>query len=337
MNIIYTTSFWYGVGHHASFSGYHQLVKHVKAANVVICPQQTIRSNPIVDTLFYTGRSLKIEFTALASNGELIHHLYGEDICLISPFLKKAFGKKILATLHQPPAFFEDRAPFWWKRMLEKIDHIIVLSTAQQAFLSKILGNNQSVSYVPHGVEFDRFRPSSYERKNCLIVGRWLRDFDTARKVIRETERRRIKIKFDIVLPKTTTKNAAKIKDASLFNTCIHYNIDEETLLELYSRSRMFLLPLLDFTASNSLLEAMASRLPIIITDVGGARDYVDEKNGIFARKSDSDAMVEALTYLLEDEGACKTMGRESRAKAYSFSWDKVSQQYVEIYSRWGL
>ena len=91
-------------------------------------------------------------------------------------------------------------------------------------------------------------------------------------------------------------------------------------------------MPLNDFTASNSLLEAMASALPIIITDVGGARDYMDENCGIFVNKSNPNQIVKALEYLSKDENACKTMGKKSREKAYTMSWNKIAPQYTQIY-----
>jgi membrane-associated protease RseP (regulator of RpoE activity) len=72
---------------------------------------------------------------------------------MISPFLKKAFGKKVLATFHQPVDSFVDRIHFWRKKMLDKIDQIIVVSTTQQSILSRFL--KKSVDYIPIGVEFD--------------------------------------------------------------------------------------------------------------------------------------------------------------------------------------
>ena len=76
----------------------------------------------------------------------------------------------------------------------------------------------------------------------------------------------------------------------------------------------------------------LASGLPIIITDVGGARDYIDEKCGIFVRKSDPNGITEAIRYLLEDEDVCKAMGRRSRMKARSLSWRRIARDYEKAY-----
>jgi glycosyltransferase involved in cell wall biosynthesis len=167
------------------------------------------------------------------------------------------------------------------------------------------------------------------------MVGQWLRDFNTALKAMKIVRRKGIKLIFDVVLPSATPRYVVqKVKNSSPQNTYIYYNIPEEALLKLYSNSRMFLMPLLDFTASNSLLEAMASGLPVIISDVGGARDYIDEKCGILVKKSDPNAMAEAITYLSEDEIICKRMGRNSRTKASSLSWNVIAPLYEDILVR---
>jgi glycosyltransferase involved in cell wall biosynthesis len=145
--------------------------------------------------------------------------------------------------------------------------------------------------------------------------------------------RKGIKLIFDIVLPSATPRYVVQmLKDISPSGTNIYYNVSDKTLLKLYSSSCMFLMPLLDFTASNSLLEAMASGLPIIITDIGGARDYVDEKCGIFVRKSDPNAIVKAIEYLSEDEIACRKMGQNCRAKALHLSWNTIAPLYEDLF-----
>jgi glycosyltransferase involved in cell wall biosynthesis len=169
------------------------------------------------------------------------------------------------------------------------------------------------------------------------MVGQWLRDFDTALKAMKIVRRKGTKLIFDVVLPSATPHDVVrKVKNSSPQNTYIYYNIPEGALLKLYSNSRMFLMPLLDFTASNSLLEAMASGLPVIISDVGGARDYVDEKCGIFVEKLNPNAMAEAIAYLSEDEMVCKKMGQSSRIKASSFSWDVIAPLYEDLLVRIG-
>lgn len=359
MEITYITSFWYGVGHHARFSGYQRLVNHIRFPKRVLVRarrNQTARtksslvsgfsykffyrklmnflkSHRFLPTGYYLSENPRLELASLSSGTDVIHHLYGEGSYLLSTFLKRAFDKKICATFHQPPSVFQHGMPIYWREVLNSLDHIFVVSRTQRSFLLKSLGQEHAVSFIPHGVEFDVFHRSSYKKKNCLMVGRWLRDFDLSLEVMKKFERERVKVMFDVVLPKGTPKDImAKMKNAQLSNANIHYDIEDHFLLRLYSQSYMFWMPLTDFTASNALLEALASGLPIIITDVGGARDYVDEKCGILVEKSDSDGVAEAIRYLLQDEDVCKAMGRSSRMKARSLSWKRIARDYEKVY-----
>jgi glycosyltransferase involved in cell wall biosynthesis len=343
--ILFITAFWPKVGHHASFSGYQHLVKYVRApSKLLIRPNKTdsitwtINKVPLlmrrmIKGSFYPITSLSYELKSVFQEIEIIHHLYGEDTVLISPFIKRIFDKKVIATFHQPPKLFKRCMPLYWKKIVQRLDHIIILSRVQQDFLVKVLGDESKVSFIPHGVEFDRFSPSSYRRDNCLMVGQWLRDFNTALEAIKIIRRKGIRLIFDIVLPRATPEHIVwKIRVASPSGTHIHYDISDEALLKLYAESRMFLMPLLDFIASNALLEAMASGLPIVITDVGGVRDYVDEKCGILVKKSDPNAMAEAITYLSEDEEIARKLGQNCRMKASSLSWKVLAPLYEDLF-----
>jgi glycosyltransferase involved in cell wall biosynthesis len=80
-----------------------------------------------------------------------------------------------------------------------------------------------------------------------------------------------------------------------------------------------------------SVLEAMASRLPIIATDVGGVRDLVQE-NGILIEDDDEDALYEAMKLLYGDPEKRKKMGNISRKIAEDFSAQTMTETYCRIY-----
>jgi glycosyltransferase involved in cell wall biosynthesis len=65
---------------------------------------------------------------------------------------------------------------------------------------------------------------------------------------------------------------------------------------------------------SNAILEYMAARLPVVATDVGGAREaVVDGETGFLVESGDAEAMADRLIGLLEDEEKARRFGASGR------------------------
>ncbi len=98
----------------------------------------------------------------------------------------------------------------------------------------------------------------------------------------------------------------------------------------------MMVLPLTDSTANNALLEGIACGLPLVTTDNGGSRDYVDESCACLLPLGDADGMAEAVLKLADDVTLRNAMGASARARALTFSWENVIGQMVELYRELG-
>jgi glycosyltransferase involved in cell wall biosynthesis len=105
-----------------------------------------------------------------------------------------------------------------------------------------------------------------------------------------------------------------------------------EDIAESIPRCHVFVLPSKNEGMSNSLLEAMASGLAIIATDVGGTKELVDSSNGIVVEKENSREIKEGLERLYNDRELVNRMGRESRKKAEVMSWERMGQSYFNLY-----
>lgn len=95
-----------------------------------------------------------------------------------------------------------------------------------------------------------------------------------------------------------------------------------------------FVLPSLGEGISNTILEAMASGLPVIATAVGGNADLVAEgKTGVLVPAADVAALAEALLALAQAPEHAAAMGRAGRARVEAqFSLQAMVSAYGALY-----
>ncbi len=105
---------------------------------------------------------------------------------------------------------------------------------------------------------------------------------------------------------------------------------------ELLRALDLFALPSLAEGISNTILEAMASGLPVVATDVGGNAELVDAgRTGELVPASDPDALAGALALYLERPQRLSIDGRAARARAVeTFSIDGMVSAYTDVYDR---
>lgn len=107
--------------------------------------------------------------------------------------------------------------------------------------------------------------------------------------------------------------------------------LNHDSISDVYKNSDVFVLPSLNEGMSNALLEAMASELPVIVTDTGGTAELVDG-NGFIIEKGSADSIVNALENFMVDRDSIIKMGKRSREIALGLSWANVANKYYTIY-----
>jgi glycosyltransferase involved in cell wall biosynthesis len=84
----------------------------------------------------------------------------------------------------------------------------------------------------------------------------------------------------------------------------------------------------------NAILEAMASGLPILATDIPGVRELLGPRGGILFPVGDVTALVKAIGLLLNDPDLAQSLGHEARARIdqLGLSWPASAARYASIY-----
>ena len=92
-----------------------------------------------------------------------------------------------------------------------------------------------------------------------------------------------------------------------------------------------------DFDNSpNVVLEAMASGLPVVTTDVGGVREFVtDGVGGAVVPPRDAAALAAALEKYLVEPHVARAAGARNRERATAeFSWRTSALRLLDVYHR---
>lgn len=104
---------------------------------------------------------------------------------------------------------------------------------------------------------------------------------------------------------------------------------------ELLDRSDMFLMSSAWEGLPISLLEATASGLPFIATDVGGCREVAELcGNGVIVPPNDPEALSNALAELVDDESRRTSLSEAAVRNAYKLSIEEAVKQHLRLYSR---
>ena len=112
--------------------------------------------------------------------------------------------------------------------------------------------------------------------------------------------------------------------------------VAHEDLLPHYQEADIFVTATSWEGMPNTVLEAMATGLPIVGTQAPGMDQLVtDGRNGYLIQPNDVSTMADRLWRLIDNPYERQRMGVESRKIAErQFSWDHITAQYVEIYKR---
>ena len=328
--------------HHADHSGYDQLVKYIPSNKIAknslfsffdLLPERLLAQIRKSEGEWYNSNALKWELQNiphyLLKKTAVFHFLYGEDTFRYSGYLNLRKSNKIVVTYHNPPPKIDRIISS--KNHLNSIDAVIVVSSQQREYFKPWVDEGK-IHLVHHGIDTEFFHPVNKEcvphRKSCLFVGTHLRDFGTLKQVIHKVNSIKSDIQFTIV-----TEKAAIGENHELKNTRVIEKISEDELLERYRNADVLLLPIIDCTANNTLLEAMACGVSIITNDVGGVRDYVDNRCAHIVEPGNIDVMADRLLTLLDNDDLRQEMSRKAREKSLQFDWKVIAERMKEVYT----
>jgi glycosyltransferase involved in cell wall biosynthesis len=112
-------------------------------------------------------------------------------------------------------------------------------------------------------------------------------------------------------------------------------HVDRNSISLYYKASDVFVLPSIEETFGIVLLEASASGLPMVVSDLPTFRWIIkDGYNGLVVARGDETGLAHAVTRLLRDDQLRSMMGQNARGQAANYSWPAVAEETERLYVR---
>lgn len=106
-----------------------------------------------------------------------------------------------------------------------------------------------------------------------------------------------------------------------------------QTLAELYDNAYLFVQPSESEGLSLALLEAMARRLPVLVSNINENIEAIGDAGFIFENKNVDD-LREKLRFILTESELAQEKGEAGRKRIEEkFNWDKIAQEVVTVYN----
>lgn len=331
--------------HHASHSGYEGYTRYV---GTYIKPPVNFRwtlgvwgwrLNTAITSAtrhpWYSLGSLLAEGATLphiiSHKNCLYHLLYGDSDLWLLGHSAQLTENRIVASFHQPSSLLRELGII--EQVTKNISAVVLVSHSQRAYFEEFFPSER-IFVVPHGVNTEFFHPPQQPNTQpvCLIVGSHLRDFETLKQAISLIWQVNPEVRFIAV----GTRNSEKNYLGGLEDERVQFleRVSDEELRQAYKSAQVALFPFHEATANNALLEAMASGLPIVATNVGGIPEYINTQMGVLCSPKDPQAFADGVLRVLSDSNTRAKMSTASRKRALTYDYRLIAEKMAEVYSK---
>ncbi len=213
---------------------------------------------------------------------------------------------------------------------------------------------SDKIAVVPMGVDLVRFQPSRSSNFKDLLnaeyivlsVGRLVKKkgLDNLIRAMAIVTRAFPSVKLVIGGSGPEEANLRQLVKEQNLNKNIIFTgfISVEDLPTYYASADIFVLPSVETKSGDTeglgvvLLEAMASGIAVIGSDIGGITDIISHGyNGLLAKPGDSDDIAEKIIELIADPQKRELIAFHGHNTVVDkFSWDSITEQFIGVFKR---
>lgn len=242
----------------------------------------------------------------------------------------------------------------WLERLAAKFSHkLIIVSNydKQKGLNNRIAGNNKYI-LIPYGINYEEFRTSPDTKNSILRQELGIANRDLIVGMISCFKPQKVPedfIRLAFLVHQIMPAVRFVLVGDGLLRPRINQMIDRFKLQEVvfltgWRRDIPAILSSIDIFVLTSLweglpisvLEAMASSLPVAATDTGGISEVIiEQKTGFLVNPGDMKKMAEKLINLLKSEDMRRTIGQKARdSLGDNFQIENMVKNTQELYNR---
>lgn len=241
------------------------------------------------------------------------------------------------------------------KMVLETAERVVATSPQEEEHMRSLVSTKGKVDVIPCGTDIQRFGAFSRQearqtlgldphKKIVLYVGR----FDPRKgieTIVRAVSQSRHREEIQLVIGGGSTPGQSDGKERDRIGKIVNElgmaemtlfpgRLGGDTLPAFYAAADVCVVPSHYEPFGLVAIEAMASRTPVVASDVGGLQyTVVSEETGLLAPPRDNEAFAEAIDRLLDDANWRNQLGENAQRRVQEmFSWEGVASQLGTLY-----
>ena len=244
-----------------------------------------------------------------------------------------------------------------WKMALKRTSYLTVLSQFLKDRAERF-GYKGAIKIIPNGVDINRFDLKDWSVENkreirkklnlieddiVLITSSRLVVKNGVGDVISSLQYLDKNIKFLICGDgdlKQELENLAKKLNVSE-RVIFAGNVSHEDLPKYLKACDIFIRPSLSEGMGNSFIEAMAAKLPVIATPVGGIVDFLRDspstplmaRTGYFCEPNNPESISKTVIRVLEDKDKENILENAHKLAKEKYNWDKIALEMKEVFN----
>jgi sugar transferase (PEP-CTERM/EpsH1 system associated) len=229
----------------------------------------------------------------------------------------------------------------WLRRALSPwVDRFIAVSRELETYLVSDVGlAREKVVRITNGVDVERFRPVEERREGPVVVGsvtrmQEVKDPLTLARAFVKLLKRGVEARLVLVGDGALLEEVRWILDQGNASGHVTFAGSREDVPELLRSFDVFALSSRVEGISNTILEAMATGLPVVATRVGGNEELVEDGvTGTLVPPRDPEALAYALARYVGSARLRREEGLRARSRAeQEFGLDGMVARYLGVY-----